>query len=123
MELNFELPKLPAVADAGDELKLWLAFFNAKTEEDLKNLMVIGGDIMIQAVEAYRSVSASDEFREIERQRDRTRRNEASALANAECRGRTEEKLEVARKMKAKGKPVEEIEEMTGLTVDDILRL
>jgi len=123
----FELPKLPAVADAEDELKLWLAFFNAKTEEDLKNLMAIGGDIMVQAVEAYRSVSASDELRELERQRDRTRRNEASALANARREAREEAErrnsLEIARRMRTDGADVDTIAKWTGLTVDEVLKL
>ncbi|MCL2164775.1 MAG: Rpn family recombination-promoting nuclease/putative transposase [Oscillospiraceae bacterium] len=29
----YELPKLPEVTDATDELKLWLSLFSAKTEE------------------------------------------------------------------------------------------
>jgi hypothetical protein len=41
-----------------------------------------GGPIMAQAVEAYRHVSATEEFRELERLREKTRRNEASALGN-----------------------------------------
>lgn len=77
----FELPKLPEVVDGNNELKLWLALFNAKTEEELVNLKNIGGNIMSQAITAYRHVSASGEFRELERQRERARHNEASALA------------------------------------------
>jgi len=42
---------------------------------------------------------------------------------DARIEGRMEEKLEIARTMQAKGKSVDEIAEMTGLTVDDILRL
>ena len=39
--------------------------------------------VMSQAIEAYRHVSASEQFKEIERLRDRARHNEASALAHA----------------------------------------
>jgi predicted transposase/invertase (TIGR01784 family) len=88
----FELSKLPKVVDGSDELKLWLALFNAKTEEELINLKKIGGDIMEQAVTAYRHVSASGEFRELERQRDKARHNEASALANAERKATQKER-------------------------------
>jgi len=42
---------------------------------------------MKQAIEAYRHVSATDEFREIERMRSRARHNEASALGNARREG------------------------------------
>jgi hypothetical protein len=38
---------------------------------------------MKQAIGAYRSVTATDEFKERERIRSRTRHNEASALGNA----------------------------------------
>ncbi|MDR2694652.1 MAG: hypothetical protein LBB74_10640 [Chitinispirillales bacterium] len=49
---------------------------------------------MGQAVMAYKSVVASADFREIERQRDLTRLNETSALNNARRKGRTEGRAE-----------------------------
>ena len=49
--------------------------------------------------------------------------NMETALEVREEEGRMEEKREIAKRMKAKGKSVEEIEEMTGLTVDEILKL
>ena len=78
-----ELPKLPEVADANDELKLWLTLFNAKTEEDLKRIEGMEVPVMTQAIGAYREVTATAEFREIERLRSRARHNEASALGHA----------------------------------------
>jgi hypothetical protein len=39
---------------------------------------------------------------------------------NAERKGRTEEKLKIARKMKNAGRPLSEIEEFTGLTPETI---
>jgi len=115
----FELPKLPEVVDAGDELKLWLAFFKADTDEKLEELVTVGGEIMVQAVEAYRSVSASDEFRELERLRDRARHNEASALAYE--RRKVAEKM--AKNCLAKGMSVADVAEVTELTVDEVLKL
>ncbi|MCL1828323.1 MAG: Rpn family recombination-promoting nuclease/putative transposase [Oscillospiraceae bacterium] len=79
----FELPKLPRTISADDELKLWLKLFDAQTEEELKQIEEMGVPIMKQAVGAYRHVSATDEFKEIERLRSRARHNEASALGNA----------------------------------------
>ena len=78
--IYLELPKLPEVVDASDELKLWLALFNAKTEEDLAKIEIMGGPVMQQAIGAYRQVTAEDRFKEIERLRSRARHNEASAL-------------------------------------------
>ncbi|MDR3294724.1 MAG: Rpn family recombination-promoting nuclease/putative transposase [Clostridiales Family XIII bacterium] len=79
----FELPKIPEPTSADGELKLWLALFGAKTEEDIMKIQEMDVPVMEQAIGAYRAVSASDEFREMERLRDLARHNEASALANA----------------------------------------
>jgi len=79
----FELPKIPKTVKADDGLKLWLALFGAKTEEDIKQIQELGVPIMEQAIGAYRTVSATREFRELERLRELARHNEASALDNA----------------------------------------
>jgi len=47
---------------------------------------------MKQAICAYRSVTATEEFKELERLRDRTKRNEAAALSNARHKGKLEER-------------------------------
>ena len=119
----FELPKLPEVVDGGNELRLWLALFKADTDEKLEKLVTIGGEIMVQAVEAYRHISASDELKELERLRDRARHNEASALANAERRAESRKSLEIAKKLRVEGKDVDYIANLTGLTVDEVLKL
>ena len=108
----FELPKLPEIADARDELKLWLTLFNAKTEEDLARIEMLGGSIMQQAVSAYRQVTATDKFKEIERIRSRTRHNETSALRHA----KNEEKTDIARNLMKMNMPIEQISTATGLT-------
>jgi predicted transposase/invertase (TIGR01784 family) len=79
----FELPKLPKVVCADDELKLWLALFKAKTEEDLQQIIAMGGATMEQAISAYRHITTTDEFKEIERLRSRARHNETAALRHA----------------------------------------
>ena len=79
----FELPKLPEIVSKDDGLKLWLSLFKAETEEELKRIEAMEVAIMTQAITAYRSVTATDEFREIERIRSRNRHNEASALGHA----------------------------------------
>ncbi|MDR0220849.1 MAG: Rpn family recombination-promoting nuclease/putative transposase, partial [Lachnospiraceae bacterium] len=85
----FELPKLPEVENAEDELKLWLALFKADTEEDLEKIKTIGGPVMEQAISAYNSIVVSPEFKEYERLRDKARHDEAQAIWNAERRGET----------------------------------
>ena len=80
----FELPKLPKQITRDDEQKLWLKLFSAETEEELKKIESMEVPVMKQAINAYRSAAASNEFKEIERLRSRTRHNEASALAHAQ---------------------------------------
>lgn len=79
----FELPKLPKEISVDDELKLWLTLFNAETEEEIKRIEEMGVQVMKDAILAYRHVSASDKFKELERMRSRARHNEASALRYA----------------------------------------
>ena len=120
----FELPKLPLDAlSKTDRLKLWLALFKAKTEEDLKQIEELGVDEMQEAIQAYKTVAATSEFKEVARLRERARFNEASALRNAERKGRRERNIEIARKLISRGRPIEEIMEDTGLTHKEIERL
>jgi len=88
----FELPKLPEELSADDELRLWLKFFAAETEEDLKQIEAMEVPYMQQAIQAYRHVSATEEFQRLERMRSDARRNEASALGNARREGQREER-------------------------------
>jgi predicted transposase/invertase (TIGR01784 family) len=95
--MYFELPKVPKTISKDDKLKLWLSLFNADTEEELKQIENLEVAEMEQAIRAYRHVSATDEFKELERLRSRARHNEASALGNARRKGyrEAEEKLQV----------------------------
>ena len=79
----FELPKLPEAVNPADGLKLWLGLFRAKTEEELKRIEGMGVPVMEQAIHAYRQITATDEFKELERLRSRARSNEAAALRHA----------------------------------------
>jgi predicted transposase/invertase (TIGR01784 family) len=79
----FELPKLPVVVNADDELKLWLMLFRAKTEEEMNKIEALGVPVMEEAIEAYRHITTTEEFKEMERLRSLARHNEASALRHA----------------------------------------
>ena len=79
----FELPKVSESLAVDEKLKLWLTLFNAKTEEDLAKIEALEVPEMKQAIVAYRKVTATDEFKELERMRSRARHNEASALGHA----------------------------------------
>ena len=115
----YELPKLPDVTAKDDELKLWLNLFSAKTEEDLKRIESMGVSVMEQAVGAYRTATADDEFKEIERLRSRARSNEAAALRNA----RNKEKIEIAINLLQTSLPIEQIAMSTGLAKEEVEKL
>ena len=83
----FELPKLPEQISRDDILLLWLSLFKANTEEELKRIKELGVTELSEAVNAYHSVTTSEEFREMERLRIKASHDEAQALGNAERRG------------------------------------
>ncbi|MCL1884685.1 MAG: Rpn family recombination-promoting nuclease/putative transposase [Defluviitaleaceae bacterium] len=91
----FELPKMPEVEtiNSSSEKDLWLALFNAETEEELEELSRNGGAVMSEAIQAYRGVTATEEFRNLEWLRAKTRRDESNALSNARKQGAEAERV------------------------------
>jgi predicted transposase/invertase (TIGR01784 family) len=83
----FELPKLPKEMNREDELKLWLHLFHAETEEDIDTIAAMEVPVMEEAIGAYKQLTATDEFKELERLRERARHNEAAALRHARQQG------------------------------------
>ena len=75
---------------------------------------------MSQAINAYYTITASSEFREKERLRAKARHDEAQALHNARREAKHEEKVEFARKLLTRNRPIDEIAEDTGLTCEEI---
>ena len=71
---------------------------------------------MSQAIGAYRQVTATDEFKEIERMRSDARHNEASALRNA----RNKRSIEIARKALEMSMTIDDITQLTGLTREQV---
>lgn len=93
MSLHFyELPKLPTALPRDNELRLWLALFKAGTEEELKRIQALEVPTMKEAIEAFHSITATNEFKEIERLYERARHNEAAALRHAEQLGEERER-------------------------------
>jgi len=89
-----ELPKMPGVKqiDLNNEKELWLALFNAETEEELKELTQNGGAVMSEAIQAYHGITATEEFRSLEWLRAKARHDEAQALSNARKQGASQER-------------------------------
>lgn len=124
----FELKKLPDDVSEKDALLLWLALFRAETEEDLEKIKRMGVPTMDQAINAYYTITASSEFREVERLREKARHDEAQALYHARNEGRVEGRqegivernIEIARSMVADGEPVSKIMRYTGLSLEEV---
>jgi len=131
----FELKKLPDVVGETDALLLWLSLFKADTEEELQKIKGMGVPTMEQAINAYYNITASPQFREIERLREKARHDEAQALLHAEQKGIekgiqkgrlegiSERNIEIARTMLADGAPDSTIMRYTGLTREEIANL
>ena len=79
---------------------------------------------MSEAISAYYNVTASSEFREIERLREKAQHDEAQALHNARREARREARQEevhkFAQNMLVDGEPIEKIIKYTGLTSQQI---
>ena len=119
----FELKKLPGDVSEKDDLLLWLALFRAETEEDLEKIKNMGVPTMEQAINAYYTITASPEFREIERLRERARHDEAQALHHAKLEGAAERNIEIARNLLKINLPMDQISKATGLTPVEIEKL
>jgi predicted transposase/invertase (TIGR01784 family) len=75
---------------------------------------------MEQAVSAYRQITGSQEYQELERMRDKARHDEAQALGNARRKAQRQEKIETAKRLLALGIPVDLISAGTGLSCEEI---
>ncbi|MCL2054893.1 MAG: Rpn family recombination-promoting nuclease/putative transposase [Oscillospiraceae bacterium] len=116
----FELPKLPVEnLSKTDRLRLWLALFKAKTEEDLNQIEALEVEEMQEAISAYKTVTVTPEFKEIARLRQLAKINEASALAYAERK----RNIIIAQNLLADGDSVERVVRMTGLTRKEVEEL
>ena len=106
---------------------LWLSLFRAETEEDLNRIKGMGVPTMEHAISAYYSITASPEFHEIERLREKARHDEAQALSHAEQqgmqKGMQQGKSEIAKNLIEMGMPVNQIAAATGLTHEEIENL
>ena len=123
----FELRKLPDDVNEKDALLLWLSLFRAETEEDLEKIKSMEVPEMEQAINAYYTITASPEFREIERLREKARHDEAQALYHAKLegiqQGASDRNIEIARNLLKINLPLEQIATATGLTTEEIENL
>jgi predicted transposase/invertase (TIGR01784 family) len=120
MELRFfELRKLPEEIDTNDMLQIWLKVLSVDTEEELTELENLGVNEVEQAIEAYKYIAGSPEYRELERMRERARHDEAQALSKS----RRDRSREIASNFLNDGVNPEIVARNTGLSLDEVLAL
>jgi len=107
-------------------LETWSVFFKFAPEpehRDFINKIIALKEEVAMATELLMEISQDEHERARLRSRRMAEHDRYSDMATAEERGEIRGKLEIARKLKAEGKNVDYIANLTGLTVDDILRL
>lgn len=87
---------------------------------------------MSQAIDAYYTITASSQFREMERLRAKARHDEAQALHHAKQEGMQEgmqkgmqkgisqRSAEIAKSLLKMGMPSDQIAQVTGLTLEEL---
>jgi len=90
------------------------------TEEDLEKIKALEVPVMEQAINAYKKITVTPEFRELERQRSYARHNEAAALRHAREEGETAKVHSVARNAMAEGASLDFVQKITGLDMETI---
>lgn len=112
----------------GTETKLeqWIQFIGYITEKGVKEAME-KNKVIKRAKEELENLSGNDEIRRLAELRDKAIRDEKTNLRGAKeegiRKGRKDEKIETARKMLQKNMKIDEIEEISGLTKNEIEKL
>jgi len=121
-----EIPKIKNTELENDELAQWLKFIGNPESEEVKMFMS-ENKYWKQAMEELAYLSGDEHFQRLVESRYRFLRDQAIELEDREEKGKAEgeikTKIEIAKKMKAKNMPIEEIIELTGLTKEEIEKL
>jgi predicted transposase/invertase (TIGR01784 family) len=115
LELHtLELSKLPGVSD-DTELYDWLRFLRAEKKEELEMLTQTNPQIN-KAVGVLMEISADERNRMLYESREKLRRDEASRMKGAV----KDTKTEIARNALKKNMAIDDIADITGLTIEEI---
>ena len=119
-----ELPKLPQTEDS--TVWPWLRFLKCKEKEEFEMLARKHPELK-EAVSCAKKMSLIEKWRYIRFHENLHKIDRRMILKQAKIDGHmeglAEGKTEIARKMKVRGRPVDEIAEDTGLSVDVIDKL
>lgn len=99
----FELKKVGKKVNPNNRRELWMQFLNADSEEDFEVLKQTNVPIMNKAVNLIYDMSEDAKIREMARLREKALHDEASALADAENKGRMKERNDMIEALRASG--------------------
>ena len=111
-----------SVTDMSD-LEKWAVFFQYASEPQARetvNEVIASKEALQMAGNLLMSISKDERERAVFRSRRMYQTDRASDLATAEDRGARNSRIEIAQRMLRRNRPVEEIAEDTGLSVEDI---
>ena len=118
---TLELPKLPKETD-GSDLYDWLGFIKASNEEELA-MLAERSPQMKAPIEKLIELNQDEEARMLFEAREKERRDMMEREEWAREEGELNKAFEIARKMLAKDKPIDEIIDFTGLSYEEIREL
>ncbi|MCM1271953.1 MAG: Rpn family recombination-promoting nuclease/putative transposase [Ruminococcus flavefaciens] len=112
----FELKKVGKKVNPNNRRELWMHFLNADSEEDFEMIRETNVPIMKKAVNVIYDLSEDTRIREMARIREKALHDEASALADAESKGRMKERNAMIEALQANGVS----EELIQLTLENM---
>ncbi|WP_297135345.1 Rpn family recombination-promoting nuclease/putative transposase [Terrisporobacter sp.] len=125
-EIHFiEIPKLKKFESSEeivDLLEGWVEFLRDPESEVVRKLEMSNKEIREAKDELYR-LSRSSRERELYYMREKSLKDEISALASAEEKGMEKAKVDIARNMLKNGMDVNMVVDITGLSIDDIEKI
>lgn len=127
-----ELPKFLKNNEFNTRFEKWVAYFKYEGKrEELMNIIIKDDPVLSKAHERYTQFTQNDELLEAYEARTKWQLQYKSDLSHAEeqgilkgkIEGKAEGKIEAAKKMLDKGFDVEDISDITGLSLDEIKKL
>ena len=122
LEMHFiQIPKCKK-DDVKTKLDKWMQFIGNISEKGV-NIAMKSNERIKEAKEELEYLNGDEETRRIAELREKAIRDEPTNLNNARKEGKKEEKIEIAKKLKVMNINVEDIQEATGLTKEEIEKL
>ncbi len=114
---------LPVKDIKNNPLHRWLTFFDQNISDELLKELMDMDTAIYKANEKMAFLANDKEVLRLYHLREMAQIDYNSGMKKAKDEGKAEEKIDVARNMKANGEPVEKIMRYTGLTKEEIERL